>query len=99
MTGKFLIIHYEPPEIGIFSSYIVVSNPNKNLIGSRSLPELIPFIPPYDIPSFGPIAQEGFHILNKRTTAHGDTAGLFLLTDFLKTALLAPEKLIIDPIQ
>jgi hypothetical protein len=38
-------------------------------------------------------------MLNKGPTAHGDTAGLFLLTDFLKTALLAPEKLIIGPIQ
>jgi hypothetical protein len=64
--GKFLIIHYEPPEIGVFSSYIVVFDPEKNLIGSRSLPELIPFIPPYDIPPFGPIAQKGFHILNKK---------------------------------
>jgi hypothetical protein len=34
------------PEIGFFKAYIVVSNPKKDLIGSRSLPELIPFIPP-----------------------------------------------------
>jgi len=87
------------PGIGVFKAYIVVSGPKKNLIGSRSLPELIPFIPPNDIPPFGPIAQKGFHMLNKGPTAHGDTAGPFLLTDFLKTALLAPEKLIIGPIQ
>jgi hypothetical protein len=38
-------------------------------------------------------------MLKKRPPARGDTAGPFLLTDFLKTALLAPEKLIIGPIQ
>ena len=52
-------------------------------MGSRSLPELIPFIPPYDIPPLGPEPQKGFHMLNKRQTPHGVTAGLFLLTDFL----------------
>jgi hypothetical protein len=87
------------PEIGVFKAYIVVSGHKKNLIGSRSFPELIPFIPPYDIPSFAPEAQKGFHILNKRPTPHGDTAGPFLLTDFLKTALLAAEKLNMGPIQ
>jgi hypothetical protein len=50
------------------------------------------------IPPFGPEAQKGFHILNKRPSGHGATAGPFLLTDFLKTTLLAPEKLIIGPI-
>jgi hypothetical protein len=72
------------PWIGVFRAYIVVSGPEKNLIGSRSLPELILFIPRYDIPPFGPEAQKGIHIFNKRPTAHGDTAGLFLLTDFLE---------------
>jgi hypothetical protein len=85
------------PEIGVFKAYILVSDPKKNLIGSRSLPELIPFITPYDIPPFGPIAQKGFHMLNKRPTPHGDTAGPFLLTDFLKTALLPPRKTIYRP--
>ena len=37
-------------------------------------------------------------MLNNRTTAHGDTPGPFLLTDFLKTALFPPAKLIIGPI-
>ena len=60
-----------------------VSSPNSPGSGHRSLPELVPFIPPYDIPPFSPIAQKGFHMLNNRTTAHGDTAGPFLLTDFL----------------
>jgi hypothetical protein len=71
------------PGIGVFKAYIVVFAPKKDLIGRRSLPELIPFIPPYDIPPFGPIAQRGFHISNKRPAAHVDTAGSFLLTDFL----------------
>jgi len=60
---------------------------------------LVAASPHRDIPSFAPEAQKAFHILNKRPTAHGDTAGPFPLTDFQKTALSAHEKLIISPIQ
>jgi hypothetical protein len=34
-----------------------------------------------DIPPFGPEAQKGFSVFNKRPAPRGETAGPFLLTD------------------
>lgn len=57
--------------------------PQKRLIVSSRLPQLIPLAAFYDIPPFGPDPQELFHRLNERPAPHRNTFTPLILTRFL----------------
>jgi hypothetical protein len=68
----------------------------RSIIGNRTLPDLITFVPFYDFSPPGPEPQQCLHLLNKGPTTHRDTVRPFILPSLLPRSSSIPPPTLCD---